>query len=89
MFHASQALLLIKEVYPKSHKGVIQKFGEEFIKSGLLEKKMGYVLAQAETMRLKADYDVGVKIAKEECEEILDNCEFFISKIKEVIEELT
>jgi len=34
MFHASQALLLIKEVYPKSHKGVIQKFGEEFIKSG-------------------------------------------------------
>jgi len=88
MFHASQALLLIKEVYPKSHKGVIQKFGEEFVKSGLLEKKMGYMLAQAETMRLKADYDVGVKITREECEEILDNCEFFISKVKEMIADL-
>ena len=64
MFHATQALLLIKEIYPKSHKGVIQKFGEEYVKSGLLEKKMGYILAQAETMRLKADYDVGVKIKK-------------------------
>ena len=88
MFHASQALLLIKEVYPKSHKGVIQKFGEEFVKSGLLEKKMGHILAQAETMRLKADYDVGVKITKEECEEILDSCEFFISKVKEMITDL-
>jgi len=88
MFHATQSLLLIKEIYPKSHKGVIQKFGEEFVKSGILEKKMGYMLSQAETMRLKADYDVGVKISKEECEEILDNCEYFIRKVKELIKKI-
>ena len=88
MFHATQALLFIKKIYPKSHKGVIQKFGEEFVKSGALEKKMGYILSQAETMRLKADYDVGVKITEEECEEILENCEFFIKKIKDTIKEL-
>lgn len=87
MFHATQALLILKEIYPKSHKGVIQKFGEEFVKSGLLENKLGYILSQAETMRLKADYDVGVKITKKECEEILDNCEFFIKKIKDTIKE--
>ena len=88
MFHATQALLFLRKVFPKSHKGVIQKFGEEFIKPGLLEKKMGQLLAQAESMRLKADYDVGVKITKSECEEILDNCEFFIVKIKETIKEI-
>jgi len=88
MFHAVQALLILKKIYPKSHKGAIQKFGEEFVKPGLLEKKMGYILAQVETMRLKADYDVGVKISKDECEEILDNCEFFISKVKETIDEI-
>ena len=88
MFHATQALLIIKEIYPKSHKGVIKKFGEEFVKTGILEKKMGYILAQAETMRLKADYDVGVKISKDECEEILDNCEYFNLKVKELINEL-
>lgn len=88
MFHAAQALLLIKKIYPKSHKGVIQKFGEEFVKPGLLERKMGHILSQAESMRLKADYDVGVKIAKDECEEILENCEFFISQIKEAIKEV-
>jgi len=84
----TQALLIIKEIYPKSHKGVIKKFGEEFVKTGILEKKMGYILAQAETMRLKADYDVGVKISKDECEEILDNCEYFNLKVKELIDEL-
>ena len=88
MFHAAQALLVIKKVYPKSHKGVIQKFGEEFVKPGLLERKMGYILSQAESMRLKADYDVGVKIDKGECEEILENCELFISQIKETIKAL-
>lgn len=88
MFHVTQALLIIKGIYPKSHKGVIQKFGEEFVKSGILEKKMGHILAQAETMRLKADYDVGVKITKDECEEILDSCEYFISKVKEIIGKL-
>ena len=88
MFHATQALLIIKEIYPKSHKGIIQKFGEEFIKTGIIEKKMGYILSQAETMRLKADYDIGAKITKAECEEILENCELFISEIKTTIKDL-
>ena len=87
MFHAAQALLFIRKISPRSHKGVIQKFGEEFIKLGLLEKKMGQMLSQAESMRLKADYDVGVPIHKEECEEILDNCEVFLAKIKKVIKD--
>ena len=88
MFHAAQALLFIKETYPKSHKGVIHKFGEEFIKSGLLERKMGQMLSQAESMRMKADYDVGVKIKKEECEEIVKSGKVFLLKVKEVIGKL-
>ena len=85
MFHAAQSLLILKEIYPKSHKGVLQKFGEEFVKSGIVEKQLGHILAQAETMRLKADYDVGIPIAKEECEEILEHCEQFIDTVKKTI----
>ena len=88
MFHAAQALLFIKKISPKSHKGVIQKFGDEFIKPGLLEKKMGQMLSQAESMRLKADYDVGVPIHKEECEEILNNCEAFLIQVKDTIKDI-
>ena len=87
MFHAAQALLYIRRISPKSHKGVIQKFGEEFIKPGLLEKSMGQMLAQAESMRLKADYDVGIPVHEEECKEILDNCEDFLTQVKEAIKD--
>jgi len=88
MFHATQALLILKRIYPKSHKGVIQKFGEEFVKPGIIEKKIGEMLAQAETMRLKADYEVGLDVSREECELILTNCEIFLEKIREIIEKL-
>lgn len=89
MFHAAQALLYLRRISPKSHKGVIQKFGEEFIKPGLLEKKMGQMLTQAESMRLKADYDVGAPIHKEECKEILDNCKDFLTQVKEAIKDFS
>lgn len=39
-------------------------------------------------MRLKADYDVGIPIAKEECEEILEHCEQFIDTVKKTIPKL-
>ena len=32
MYHAAKALLLIRDVSPKTHKGVIQAFGLEFVK---------------------------------------------------------
>ncbi len=54
----------------------------------MLERKMRYMLSQAESMRLKADYGVGVKIDNGECEDILENCEFFLNKVKETIKEL-
>ena len=48
---------------------------------------MGQMLSQSESMRLKADYDVGVSINKEECEEILENCEVFLTQVKEAIKD--
>ncbi len=88
MFHATQAILFIKNIYPRSHRGVIQKFGEEFVKPGLLERRMGQMLSQAESMRMKADYDVVIKIDKEECEEIIKNCEIFLLNIRKAIEKV-
>jgi len=55
---------------------------------GLTRKRTTTMLSQAESMRLKADYDAGVKIDKGECEDILENCEFFLNKVKETIKEL-
>ena len=49
---------------------------------------MGQMLSQAESMRMKADYDVVIVIKKEECEETIEKGKAFLSKVKEVISEL-
>ncbi|MFO8132725.1 MAG: HEPN domain-containing protein [Thermoplasmatota archaeon] len=85
MFHAAQAILLLKNVYPKSHAGVIRAFGETLVKPGILDKRMGQMLSQAASMRMKADYDVGVRVTKQECEETLSNAETFLQEISNAV----
>jgi len=55
----------------------------------MVEKNLGHMLAQAETMRLRADYDIGIQISKDECESILNHCELFLRKIREIISTLS
>ncbi len=88
MFHGTKALLYLKDNYPKTYAGVISQFGKEFVKSGEIDKTFGEMLARAETLRSKADYDVEREITKEEVEDILDACKKFLGKIDEVIREL-
>jgi len=37
MFYAARALLSTKNIYPKIHRGTVQKFGLEFVSKGLIE----------------------------------------------------
>jgi len=37
MYYAARALLSIKNIFPKTHKGVISQFGLKFVKEGIIE----------------------------------------------------
>jgi len=37
MFYASKALLSLKKIYPKTHRGVISEFGLKFVNEGFIE----------------------------------------------------
>ena len=58
MFYAAKALLSVKEIYPKAHKGVISKFGLEFVKKGFIEDTYGRALNHAKDRKEVAEYDV-------------------------------
>jgi len=47
MFYAARALLSAREIYPKGHKGVILKFGLEFVREDFIEKVYGRALSHA------------------------------------------
>lgn len=88
MFYAARALLSTREIYPKGHKGVILKFGLEFVREDFIEKVYGCALSHAKDRREAADYDIEKKISEEEAESIVEDAKRFLERIKRAIEEM-
>ena len=51
--YAISALLTLLELSPKSHSGTITLFNKEYIKTGIMEKKMNQITQKAFDMRQK------------------------------------
>lgn len=72
MFYCAEALLLTKDLTFSKHSAVISSFGKEFVKTGIMEKKMQTYLMDAFDARQRGDYDFIGCPTKEECEETLN-----------------
>lgn len=67
-----KALLLLKlPAIPGSHGGIVQKFGELYIKTGELPKEFGRDIALALEKRNNARYEPHAQIKKEDAEELI------------------
>ncbi len=88
MYHAAKALLSMKQIYPRSHGGVISQFGLEFVKKGFIEESHGHALAHAKDRREIADYDIEKEISKESAEETVRDAERFLERIKKAVIEI-
>ena len=88
MYFAAKALLLKKDITVKTHKGLLSKFGLEFVNAGVVEEYYGRALRIAEELREEADYSISREITKEEVESIIDDAEKFLERIKRAIMEL-
>jgi uncharacterized protein (UPF0332 family) len=72
MYNAARAMLLTKDISPKTHKGLIIKFGEEFNKMEENARHYATILHKAEDLR-------------EMAESAVDDAEIFLKKIREVL----
>jgi uncharacterized protein (UPF0332 family) len=88
MFHAAKSLLALKDIYPKTHTGVVSQFGLQFVNEGFIEELYGKSFAKAQTKREKADYDIYYEPSEEEAESILEDAENFLERIKRAVKEL-
>ncbi len=88
MFYAAKALLSTRNIYPKAHKGVISKFGLEFVKKGFVEDVYGRALSHAKDRREMADYDIKKNLKKEEAEQIIKDAKNFLKRIKKAVKEI-
>ena len=88
MHFAARALLLTKDIAPKTHKGLVSKFGLEFVNNGFIERTHARALSVAMEDREEADYSIICEISDEEAESVIADAEKFLVRIKEAIKEI-
>ena len=83
MYHASQALLAVKNITNKTHRGTIQQFGLYFIKTGELPIEMARALTDGYDLRQLSDYEETLFLTRQQAELVLNSAkEFFLQAQK-------
>lgn len=85
-FYAAIALLLANDIEVKSHNGVKQKLGEEFIAKGKLSKVHAKTFNMLSDFRHKGDYDDLFDFEAEMVERLIDPVKEFIDAIELLID---
>ena len=84
-FYATSALLLDRNIEVKSHAGVKQKLGEEFVITGIISKDIARTFSILSDLRHHGDYDDLFDFEKENVEQLLKPTNEYIDKIEEII----
>lgn len=82
MFFMAEAVLLTKNITASSHKGVISKFGEHFVKTKIFGRYLGKALNDAYDTRLVGDYGVGFRVTEQQAQDLLETAQDFVLKLK-------
>jgi len=85
-FYAAIALLLDNDIEVKSHNGVKQKLGEEFVSKGKLLKVHAKTFSLLSDFRHKGDYDDLFDFDAELVERLFEPVKEFIDAIDKLLE---
>ncbi len=88
MYHAAKAILGSKEIYPRTHAGVISMFGLHLVNTGFVEDLYGRAIARAEESREDADYDIYFEPTRDEAEEVIKDAGEFLERIEKALREM-
>ncbi|WP_297981744.1 HEPN domain-containing protein [uncultured Methanobrevibacter sp.] len=85
MYSSALALLLKKDISPKTHDGTLRQLGKEYVKEGLLSRESYRYIYDARSMRNKSSYDYSMTFTEELAEELILNAEKFISETESIL----
>ncbi len=83
MFHSARALLYSRGYREKSHRALLTAIRELFVRSGELDNELIEDLSNAMDLREEADY--GMVFSEIGAEEVVENAENFIQRIKKIL----
>lgn len=85
-FHAVQALFIHNGLASRRHSGMLSQFGLHFIKTGLIEDRLGGFLTRMEQLRDKGDYNCIFSVNKEELCTIVEPAHELVKVITDLIQ---
>ena len=85
---AADALLLTKDLRPKSHAGTIRLCNQHFIKEGMLDRKYSRWFKRIEKARLEADYEREKQFSRQDARDALHEAKEFVNAIEELLPRL-
>jgi uncharacterized protein (UPF0332 family) len=88
MYHATQALLSLKDLNTKTHKGIIQMFGQHFIKTEIFPIELARALSDAYDLRRLSDYEESIFLSAQQAEIVLNSARSFITQAVQYCENL-
>ena len=81
-FHAMNALLIHDGYRMKKHSGVISKFRELYIKTGIFDADMSKQISKLFELRTRCDYGSFYVAEKADVEELIANAETIIAAVE-------
>jgi len=85
MFSAARALLATKELDSSKHSGVISLFNQHFLKTNIMDRKIGKKLSEAKDFREAGDYEDFFIVSKQDAERQIKNAKEFINEAEKIL----
>lgn len=87
MFHMAKALVLCEGKDAKTHKGLLSLFGQEFVKTGEIEKYVGNLIKELQEARVRSDYEYEFIPLEQDAQEALNDAKEFTKVLEDYITE--
>ncbi|MEL6604526.1 MAG: HEPN domain-containing protein [Cyanobacteria bacterium J06614_10] len=82
MYYGTQALLDNKKIASRTHKGMIQQFGQHFVKTGDFSTDISKRLSDTYDLRQMSDYESDAVIDKEVAEKAITASIDFVAEVR-------
>jgi hypothetical protein len=87
VFHAVSALMIHSAISIHTHRGALNAFNKEFVRTGVFTEEEGHLFSKLEGMRERGDYNCFIDTTEDEIVPLIEPLKALIEKIKSKIAE--
>lgn len=88
-FHAARALLFLRSKSPKSHRGILMQFSQEFVRPGTVPIEFSAILQQERREREFVDYEAIEGITPADAQRFVADARRFVAAMAKLLRDQT